>query len=224
MNKVLFWDFDGTLVHANESYYLSLNQALLDAGYAVAEDEVRFFLKGSLSWGIWQFTYPDKTGLGWWETMYGRCMNFFSALGIPGDQHVAICRNFREKNTHFPYRVFDDAIPVLEEAIARGYRNYLISNNYPELPEVVERVGLRPYFQELFVSANVGYDKPQPEIFRRALAAAGNPDRAYMIGDNPVADIKGAAAMGLETVLVHREGEFEADHICSSLSQILEFI
>ena len=45
-----------------------------------------------------------------------------------------------------------------------------------------------------------------------------------MIGDNPIADIQGAKAMGMETVLVHRPGPYEADHHCDTLEEILSFL
>jgi len=224
MNNVLFWDFDGTLVHANDSFYLSLSGALEKNGFSLPEADLRTFLKASCSWHIWEHTYPEKTGFGWWETMFQRCREFFTRQGIPASLHDTICRDYRLNNISYPYTVHDDAQFVLQEALRRGYRNYLISNNYPELPEVMERVGLIRYFDGLFVSANVGYDKPQPEIFRRAMQAAGNPDRCFMIGDNPIADIQGAKAMGMETVLVHRPGPYEADHHCDTLEEILSFL
>ena len=37
MNNVLFWDFDGTLVHANDAYYLSLSGALEKNGFSLPE-------------------------------------------------------------------------------------------------------------------------------------------------------------------------------------------
>jgi ribonucleotide monophosphatase NagD (HAD superfamily) len=46
--------------------------------------------------------------------------------------------------------------------------------------------------------------KPQPLLFRAAMARAGleEPARAVMIGDNPATDVAGAAALGMRSVLV----------------------
>jgi FMN phosphatase YigB (HAD superfamily) len=49
-------------------------------------------------------------------------------------------------------------------------------------------------------SALVGASKPDPRIFQYALRAlACSPSQAWMIGDNPEADIDGAARLGLKT-------------------------
>jgi FMN phosphatase YigB (HAD superfamily) len=61
-------------------------------------------------------------------------------------------------------------------------------------------------------SAAVGVEKPHPLIFRTALDAAGTPTHAWMIGDNPVADVAGAAKLGIPGVLV-RVPAFSADYI-----------
>ena len=51
-------------------------------------------------------------------------------------------------------------------------------------------------------SAATGYEKPNPEAFKNALVTTGNPERVWMIGDEPVADIQGAEAAGLPAILV----------------------
>jgi HAD superfamily hydrolase (TIGR01450 family) len=53
--------------------------------------------------------------------------------------------------------------------------------------------------------ATVVVGKPEPSLFRAALAAAQvRPDQAVMIGDNPETDIAGARACGIPAVLLDR--------------------
>jgi putative hydrolase of the HAD superfamily len=54
---------------------------------------------------------------------------------------------------------------------------------------------------DLLTSAAIGYEKPHPEAFRLALGTV-SPERAWMIGDNPVADIGGANGVGAHAILV----------------------
>ena len=59
-------------------------------------------------------------------------------------------------------------------------------------------LGLEAHFDHVLIADAVGYAKPDPRIFRRALELAGcRPDEAAMVGDNPVNDIAGAQAVGL---------------------------
>ena len=78
----------------------------------------------------------------------------------------------------------------------------IVSNHVPELRRLVSAVGLADHFDEILTSASVGFEKPHPGIFRRALGLAGSPRTAHMVGDNPTADVQGARAVGLPAILV----------------------
>jgi FMN phosphatase YigB (HAD superfamily) len=56
--------------------------------------------------------------------------------------------------------------------------------------------------QIIFASAVTGWEKPNPRFFRHALQAVGNPSRVWMVGDNPIADVAGAEAVGIPALLV----------------------
>ena len=47
------------------------------------------------------------------------------------------------------YRVYPDAAAVLAVCLYKGYKNYLLSNNYPELEEVLARLQLRQFFPDV---------------------------------------------------------------------------
>jgi hypothetical protein len=51
----------------------------------------------------------------------------------------------------------------------KGYSNVILSNHIPELPRIVEELGLSPYLIDCISSANVGYEKPNAKIYEHAL-------------------------------------------------------
>lgn len=224
MKKVLFWDFDGTLAHANESFADSLEKALVSCGFSIIRESITVFLQSVLSWHQPEIIYPDQTGRLWWHSLFAGCNVFYKENGIPADSWNSINCCFRENVVHFSYKIYEDAEETLKTCMEQGYINYVISNNYPELPDVISAFGLERYFADFFVSASLGYEKPRPEIFNTALRTAGNPEFCCMIGDNPVADILGAKAAGMKTILVHREAESEADFHCERLTEIPEWL
>jgi putative hydrolase of the HAD superfamily len=64
----------------------------------------------------------------------------------------------------------------------------------------LDELGLAKLFAVISDSTVVGWSKPDPRIFRRTLAALRAPaERAWMVGDNFEADIRGAAALGMRT-------------------------
>jgi HAD superfamily hydrolase (TIGR01509 family) len=68
-------------------------------------------------------------------------------------------------------------------------------------------VGLGARLDATITSAQAGVVKPDPSIFRVALATAGVPASAAIhVGDSPNEDVEGARAAGIEPILVVRGG------------------
>lgn len=223
-NKVLFWDFDGTLVYCHHLWSSSMWRAITDepAGENITLEQVRPYMQKGYPWDLPEL---DSSSLStpelWWKFMENHFFQTARSLGMPTDAATRISRSVQKYilTPHFYHR-YPDTIAVLEECRKLGWKNHLLSNNYPELPTMVEKLGLSPYLDGMTVSALVGREKPHPELFAMARKAAGSPKIAVMIGDNPKADVAGGRAAGMNTILVHRNLPSEADAVCSSLSEI----
>lgn len=76
-----------------------------------------------------------------------------------------------------------------------------------------ELAGLAALARFVIVSEDQGYEKPDPRIYRDALASLGlaDPGGVLFVGDNPVTDIDGAGAFGMRTAWVSRGQRFPAD-------------
>ena len=219
---VIFWDFDGTLVYPNTRFIDTFLKCSEDVGFSFEEVEKHF--KSIYPWLNFDKIYPDKTDK-WWETFLESITPLYKSRGVSAERAEKISADFKkemiENNT---YHLYEDAVCVLDTLRQRGYRHYILSNNYPELALIVSDFGIRDFFEDIIVSANVGYEKPRAELYAYALSVAENPKNAYMIGDNPIADIRGGNAAGLKTVLVHRADSQEAFRVSSSLTELLDFI
>ncbi len=95
-------------------------------------------------------------------------------------------------------------IPGMQEVIHRlqdHFRLGLIANQPLEAIDVLKKLGLWNCFSVHGISADVGYNKPDPGFFRWALAQAGCPPaEALMIGDRLDNDILPAKAAGMKTL------------------------
>ena len=90
-------------------------------------------------------------------------------------------------------------LPVLER-LSRRYRLGVVSNFTGNLRPCLEELGLARLFAVASDSAIVGWSKPDPRIFAHTLTALQvSPQRAWMVGDNFEADIRGAAGLGMRT-------------------------
>lgn len=223
--KTIFWDFDGTIVHKNDAFFHSLKEALWMGHYAIDDSEVRAQLQAAYSWNNWETTYENETGEKWWDCLFSKLNSLYAQHDIL--EVDKINKTFKECMLSFHhYTIFDDAPMILEYCRNMGYHNYIVSNNYPELPKAIEKLGLSEFFSGYVISSHIGIEKPRPEIFQYAISMAGNPEICYMVGDNPVADIQGAKKLGIKTVFVHTEAILSqyADYTCENLTEIMEYI
>jgi len=98
----------------------------------------------------------------------------------------------------------EGAKQLLQQTAERD-RVGLISNftHAPVIHKSLRKVGIKPYFNTIIISEEVGWRKPSPEIFKDALNRLQvTAHEAVFIGDSPLEDIKGAKDSGLKTMFV----------------------
>ena len=103
------------------------------------------------------------------------------------------------------HEVLGSAQALLDSLRSRGIKTGLVANSWPDPARVlradVEAFGLTEQFDVIVFSEEVGFRKPQPEIFLHALAALGvAPENAMFVGDRLDTDVQGAAQVGMATV------------------------
>ena len=128
-------------------------------------------------------------------------------LGIEAPTEVLT----RVAQRRISFNPYPQSEAVLRRLRGMGLGLYIVSNWDLELVEVLEELGWMRYFDGVVVSAVLGVEKPDPRLFEEALEVSGvDKDRAVHVGNDPVADVRGAAEAGIATVLVDRRGDAEA--------------
>ena len=90
--------------------------------------------------------------------------------------------------------------PLLRR-LARDYRLAVVSNfDYtPTAVDILKAAGVLDVFAAVIVSDAVGWRKPRPDIFQRALTATGaDPARTLFVGDRADIDVEGAHRVGMD--------------------------
>ncbi len=101
--------------------------------------------------------------------------------------------------------LFDDVAPALTDLQSRGLILGLISNVDSDITPMLHELGLNSWLQVVVTSQEVGYNKPQPEIFQAALKQARvRASEALYVGDQYRIDIVGAKNAGIKGVLLDR--------------------
>jgi HAD superfamily hydrolase (TIGR01549 family) len=102
--------------------------------------------------------------------------------------------------------VFPDVTGVLETLQGARYRLAVVSNWQCGLRHFCAELGIAGQLDHVVVSAEVGSEKPDPEIFRYACDRLGIPcGHVLHVGDSEVDDVEGARNAGMKAVLVRRD-------------------
>jgi putative hydrolase of the HAD superfamily len=130
----------------------------------------------------------------------------------------------------------EGCVETLRELRGAGLHVAVVSNiDEDYLEPMLERSGLASLVDARTSSEEAGSCKPDPAIFRHALAKGGlRPGEALFVGDSPEADVFGARRVGMTTVLIRDPSmpppgagagpSAEADHVIRELPELLPIV
>jgi putative hydrolase of the HAD superfamily len=95
------------------------------------------------------------------------------------------------------WELYSEVMDVLRKLRPR-FQLGVISNFDGRLRFILQHLGISKFFSYVFISSELGADKPDPEIFRRALKVIDSkPNQVLHVGDDSDRDWKAASAAGL---------------------------
>jgi putative hydrolase of the HAD superfamily len=208
----------GTLVELERPWPLLAGE-LRARGVVVSEDDARRAMMAEMAY--YRAHHDEASTFAGLRDLRRRCAGVVQdvlATALPIDEvQDALLSALR-------FRAFPEVAEVLGRLRAGGARLAVVSNWDVSLHDVLERTSLRTFVDEVVTSAEVGAAKPDPAIFRAALARLGRSAAgAVHVGDSLDFDVAGAHAAGLEAVLVARDGDVAAKGVrtISSLRGLL---
>ncbi len=100
------------------------------------------------------------------------------------------------------WRLSEHSESTLRTLRQRGYRIALLSNNDSRLRQVIKDLDIEALFDEIFISAEIGFEKPDPEIFKFVETKMGfQPKEILHLGDSHSRDFEGSQAAGWSALL-----------------------
>ena len=200
--RAVFFDAGGTLFRERTSraaiycevarrHRIDVTESAMAAAMAAthAELPVRFA-------GAYRYSRP------WFERFIAEV---FARVGHSKPSRTLAPELFARFASAETFRVFDDVPEALDRLAADGVLLGVVSNWSERLVELLEKLGLARRFAVVAASVSEQLEKPDPAIFRRALARARvTPGEALHVGDDPEKDVAGAKAAGIDGVLLDR--------------------
>ena len=125
----------------------------------------------------------------------------------PVGQHAEAVRDLMGPRS---LALYEDVLPMLEWLRRSGFRMGIISNWQRGLSHFCRELGILDYFDFVVVSAEVGFEKPDIEMFEIASERMGlAPGEILHVGDNPLQDVAAATACGFQALHLVREDSTE---------------
>lgn len=224
--RVVLWDFDGTLGHRRHGTWAECLLEILDRqqpGHSWTFDEIFKALATGFPWHDCDTPHPHLTPPArWWAHITDVITTALTGLHMPGNAAATAAQAVRATYTDTTaWSLYPQALSALDSLSARGWSHILLSNHVPELPTILDALGLSARFRTVINSAATGYEKPHPQAFTHARRASGARGRMWMIGDNPHADIAGANAVGLDAIWVRRSRPDDIPDLARAAQTIL---
>jgi putative hydrolase of the HAD superfamily len=227
--RLAIWDFDGTLAHRRgETGWSILLAEALDAeepGHGHSAETFRPHLRDGFPWHRPEVAHPELCEPEAWWASVGRVLGrAYEAAGYAPARARELAHAARRLyvDPGVGWELFDDTLPALERLTQAGWTHAILSNHVPELRQIVAGLGLDETVALISCSAETGYEKPHPQAFASVLEPLG-PAEAWMVGDNVVADVLGAEALGIPAVLVRRPDP-RAARYADSLAGVERFL
>ncbi len=203
--KAIFIDIDDTLLDyipcCREAFDAAMRN--LTPSLEEREGERLFHLFFEISGRLFSEAKHGKYTIAEVMDLYPK--EFIAAIGYPESAVDPFKHAFRaawgETHTLVP-----EAKEMLDILRTKGYRLFAASNSFGHLQRRrLERAGILSYFEDTYISMDIGYDKPDIRFFQEALRRCGlQPNEVLMIGDSMTTDILGAQAAGIEALFFDR--------------------
>jgi putative hydrolase of the HAD superfamily len=159
----------------------------------------------------WQRRYYDEDVLG---RCVGRVVDAVKAMRmvthaidptVPEDRILAAVESRRRRFETGLVGIETGILGALDSLRVAGIRTALVSDAGADDVESWRHSPLRERLDAVFFSYQLGFRKPDPRIYERALEAVGaHPGEAIFVGDGGSDEHRGARAVGMQTVLVTR--------------------
>ena len=206
--KAIFFDAVGTLFYLTKSvgdhYAFVGNEVGLKLDPAALEHA--FF-------AAWKRMPPrpaidgprENDDKGWWRDLVDLVLEDVapSLSELDRDNFFEIAyEHFAEAGV---WELYPEVVDVLQKLQPR-FQLAVVSNFDGRLRMILEHLGVSKFFSHIFVSSEIGADKPDPEIFRRALKFIDlAPAQVLHAGDDPMRDWQAASTAGLPIFQLDRE-------------------
>ena len=205
--RAILFDLDGTLIDNTASFHLAFERYcarypdVLDRGNVTEREELMQIYREKdrpaayrrfCSWWEWK-NAPD------FQTFWQEWFSLYVHSAVPFPWTTEVLTRLRQ---HFLLGLITNGAGVHQHA-------------------KISSAGLAEYFSVIIVSEDVGIAKPEPAVYRLCADRLGvAPGDCLFVGDTPGSDIAGAAATGMDSLLVSGKEDERATYTAENITYL----
>lgn len=210
MIEFLFLDLDDTILDFKKAEAIAVRKAIREAGVEPTDAIcARYSQINKMHWEMLERGEITRE-----EVLVNRFGMLFEELGIPVDK-TAVARNY-ERLLGIGHYYLPGAEETVKQVLFGKYRLFLASNGTASVQKGrLTSADLYPYFEQAFVSQEIGFNKPAKAYFDACFARIPGFDKekCLMVGDSLSSDILGGINAGIKTCWVNPAGKAAPEHI-----------
>jgi 2-haloacid dehalogenase len=201
--KNVLFDLDDTLLDFHRAEAEAIRHTLREIGIDATDETVGLYSRINRScWAKLETGEYTRD-----QVLHNRFDFLFEALGVEGDAH-ATQKLYEYRLSLGAYYV--DGAEELLNALYGKYRLYLATNGIVNVQSRrIKDSGIGKYFEDIFVSERIGYNKPDKRFFDAAFSRIDGfkHEESVMVGDLLTSDIRGGINAGIKTVYFNPKGK-----------------
>ena len=200
MIKAIFLDIDDTIFDFSQCAHRAFGDACAAVKITPTEDAWQTFCRIDVS--LWKAQKEGRLTVA--EVVQFRAEHFAKAVNVPG-QASAFQQAF-QRALSVQTALVPGADHVLR-SLSGSFLLFAASNGILQMQlSRLKSAGLFSYFSDVFVSDEIGFEKPDSRFFSKCLHRTHfHPEEVLMVGDSLQADIAGGAKSGLKTCWLNRK-------------------
>ena len=201
----ILWDLDGTLLDFKLSERYALEACLKSQGLVMTEEMLALY--SGINECYWERL--ERGEVEKQELLPGRFREFFRRTGLEGIDPEEMQKQFEKKLGERTYYV-ENSYEVAGRLKEMGFRQHIVTNGIFATQLVkMKRSGFDKLMDRVFISDEIGYEKPKKEFFDSVFAELADfrREKTLLIGDSLTSDMRGANNAGVDACFYNPKGK-----------------